>query len=176
MAENQIKSVRWWHEEIVSLMIARPDWRQYQMAQYFGVTEAWLSQIINSDVFQAYKAERLARHHENVSTTTIERVEDLANSCLDKLTDRIEALGDDFAIGPVRETCEMALKSLGYGPRGGGGNQPVQINIGVDRGLLESARNDMRRLQAQPADTPAIEGEFSHVKTEESEREPEPNY
>lgn len=157
MANTQLSKIRHWHEQIVDLMLARPEWTQGQIASYFDKTEAWLSQVINSDLFQAYYHGRMKEHQERVSEGIIDKVEGLAAVSLDKLHNRVASLEDDFNIGPVRETCEMALKSLGYGGRQGGNGSPVQVNIGIaSRSLLEEARQEMRQKQ-QAYQPPQVE-------------------
>ena len=58
MAEVQISRVKIHHEQILTWLILNPDKTQGECAAHFGVTETWLSIIINSDVFQSRWRER----------------------------------------------------------------------------------------------------------------------
>jgi hypothetical protein len=162
MAATGPKKISWWHEMLVDMMLARPEWSGGDLAEYFEVTESWLSQIINSDIFRAYRAQRFHTHQEKVSVDIIDKVEKLAVKSLDVLDKKMDVALENIAdvpIGPVRETSAMALKALGYGVNNG---SAVQVNIGIaDPKLLIEARQTIRKQQELP-----VVGESSTVQGE----------
>lgn len=145
MAKTQIKRVRPKHEHIVDLMLAAPELKQGQIAKMLGVTEAWLSQVINSDAFKAYYAMRRKEHSEKVSKSVIERVEDLAHETLDVLYHRVRNEGEMLKLRDLKDTAEMTLKALGYG-----GKETQSVNIMmIDKESLFEARERYRKARIE---------------------------
>lgn len=149
-ASAQIAKVNWRHEQIVDWMLANPKARQSECADEFGVTEAWLSTIINSDAFIEYRARRYALHQKMLSESTIERVEGLAQLGVEVLSARIEAERESIPLGIVKESADMALKACGFGAKTAGG-AAVEVNINVaDADSLARARERMRLVASRP--------------------------
>ncbi len=153
MAQSvQIKSVRPWHEQIVDWMLHNPHLTQGQCALYFHTTEAWLSSVINSDLFREYKSRRFADHHENVSHSVIERVSGLAGLSIEVLEERIKAEREDIPLGIVLDSASLMLKSMGYGPKVGPAAPAATINLnmnGAPAEVLAQAREDLRKTHVE---------------------------
>ena len=67
-----IATVRYTHDAMIDLLIARPEVTQNEVAEHFGYSTPWVSRIIRSDAFR----ERLAtRKAEIVDPAILERVE-----------------------------------------------------------------------------------------------------
>lgn len=113
MAESaQIQSMSTMHESIIAFLIANPHMKKGDVARHFQVTPAWLSTIIHSDIFQAKLAER---QDEFFSATTVpikEKLENLADMAIDRLTETIETETDPHNI---REAARLALDRIGHG-------------------------------------------------------------
>lgn len=152
------KKVNWWHTEIVTWMLGHPDGKLRECAEHFGVTQPWLSTIINCDAFKDYAGKRMKEHHSLVSISVIEQVEGLGALSLDILAERFERKRDSVPLGIVKETADMALKALGYGSRvsvDARGARNVNIAL-VDPVDLARARGHLRaRQEADEADAPA---------------------
>ena len=148
----QIKSVRPWHEQIVDWMLQNPHLTQGQCALYFSKTEAWLSSVINSDLFREYKSRRFADHHENVSHSVIERVSGLAGLSLEVLHKRIEEEKEDIPLGIVLDSATLMLKSMGFGPKAAPAPAPTTITLnlnGAPAEVLAQARDDLRKTHVE---------------------------
>lgn len=117
MSQTQIKTVRWWHESIIELMIMHPDWKNRQIALELKVSEAWLSTVIHSDAFQVVYKERREAHFARASRTVIEKAEALAHVTIDAMTEKIERLPETVPLKELRETSELCMKALGYTAR-----------------------------------------------------------
>jgi hypothetical protein len=120
-----------------------------------GVTQSYLSVVINSDAFRDYFNARRAEHNGSVSKSIIERVEELAGTTLEVLNERIAAERKTVGLSAVSDAAEIALKALGFGAQkqnNGNGNfqqnnvQNVFHIGGASLDTLESARADMRAL------------------------------
>ncbi len=150
MAQSvQIKSVRPWHEQIVDWMLQNPHLTQGQCALYFDKTEAWLSSVINSDLFREYKSRRFTQHHENVSHSVIEHVSGLAGLSLEVLRERIQDERDDIPLGIVLDSATLMLKSMGYGPKPTAAAPAATIHLNVNGAsaeVLAEARSTLRQI------------------------------
>lgn len=129
--------------------ITNPEKKQYQCAEYFNVTQTWLSVVTNSDAFVEYRRVRMAAYHEQLGAKLINKLAGVAEKSLEVIEERIEQEREDISIGVLNETADMTLKALGYssknnnGPQNGG-VQNVQNNFySVDSETLARARGRM---------------------------------
>lgn len=159
MAQSaQIKKVSWWHESIFEWMIANPEAKLRECAEFFKVTQSWLSTIIHSDVFVEKLAERRDLHFAAISQDVASKVSGLAELSLDVLEERIERERDAISLGLVKDTAEMALKAAGYiGPKPGTGSRNGDTNIflpgSIDAQTLADSRELMNQRQIESTAT-----------------------
>ena len=146
---TQIDKIRSWHEAIVDFMLQNPHLNQGDCARHLNKTESWLSTLINTDLFREYKARRFGDHHDRVSHSVIERVSGLAGLSLEVLHERITAEREKIPLGIVKDSAELMLKSLGYGPKPVATTQSPIINLNLYAAppkVLAEARDDLRRV------------------------------
>lgn len=144
-----VKRMRYWHEYVIDLMLTNPQLTQGQIAAMLNRSEAWLSRIVNSDMFRAqYEARRFALNAE-VDVSITEKLQSLADIALDQMTERVVQQGNSLPMGVLQETCALALKSLGYGaaPRGSQGGQGPQVNVHVHQATPDSLAEARARLR-----------------------------
>ena len=152
----QIKACRPWHEELLEFILANPRASGAEVAFYFGVTEAWVSTVKNTDAFRELWAQRRAEHFSRVSTGVAEKLTTLAEVTLDALTDKIEKdkRSGEVQYTTLKEVSEMTLKSLGFGAKPAAQvNAPV-VNVNnyvVDKDTLARAREAKARLTGNSA-------------------------
>lgn len=153
MAQSvQLQSIRHWHEQIVDWMLQNPHKTQGEMADFFSKTQAWISSVINSDLFREYKALRFTQHQDNISHSVIERVSGLAGLSIEVLEERIKEERADIPLGIVLDSASLMLKSLGYGPTQAAATAPTTINLNVNGAsaeVLAEARDDLRRTHVE---------------------------
>jgi hypothetical protein len=149
MAAVQLQNVRLRHQAIADWLIANPDRSQGECAQAFGLTQAWLSVIINSDIFKEYIQARLAEVSTPVLYSLREKLLGVAHRAVEKLGSCVDNSQDPEYI---LAAADKALHRLGYAPtRGpavhvsGPTNQQTNVYV-VDRETLDGARR--RYLQA----------------------------
>lgn len=148
----QIDTIRLWHEQVVDWMLENPHLTQGQCADHFDKTQSWLSTLINSDLFQEYKDRRFRQHQELVSHSVIERVSGLASLSLEVLHDRILEEKDDIPLGIVKDSAELTLKALGFGPKPSARapTTVVTLNVGgASAEVLAEARGNLRRIHEE---------------------------
>lgn len=161
MSESaSIKRVSAWHEELMDFMLAQPRAGLREAADYFGISQSWLSTVKNSDAFQERWAERRGLHSSAIDQGIRQRVEGLAEVTIETMTRKIEKEGESMGLSTLREVSETALKSLGFGnknanvnaPLQGQGNTTIHGNVVmIDRNVLAEARATREKLQRQNA-------------------------
>jgi hypothetical protein len=162
MAEAGPKKMNWWYLSIIEWMIENPDGFLYECAERMGVTQAWLSCIINSDAFRSAYKELRGEHFSNTSFTVVGKMEGIALHTAELISRKLEDEGENLPMGVLHSTAELALKALGF--VGSHGQPSVQVNvnqrvgISVDRDMLAASRERMRQLRLSQAPTsPPIE-------------------
>lgn len=152
------KKVNWWYESLVDWMLEHPEKSLRECAERFNVTAPWLSTVLHSDAFKAYKQTRMADHQTLLTLDIVGKTEVLADLSLDVLSERIERNRDTVGLGIVRETAQMALKALGYSPAKVNINAPgARVSIGlISPEELALARGHLRdkRQTATPPKEP----------------------
>jgi len=132
--KDGIAEVRYTHEECIRLLVANPFMTQRELAQMFGVTEAWMSQVMRSDAFRARLAEEKEKFWAPILGSTSEKLEALASASLDKLLDRIAGPAAMPKDELLLKSAQLATTALGYGARpagerGAGATAQVIINL-----------------------------------------------
>ena len=138
MAEVQIKKMSISHEMILNWLVMNPEKTQNECAEFFGVTPAWLSVVVNSDCFQA----RWIQRRQMLATGVVALAESKMRGVIDKGLDRLERLVEVSPDpGFVLETTDKLLGRLGYGPKTGPSVQiNTQNNYAISRDVLDQAR------------------------------------
>lgn len=131
MTGNAVAKVSYTHDAMIDLIIAEPSITKTALAKTFGYTVGWVSQITNSDAFQARLAERKAELVDPSITLTVEeKFMAIAQVSADKVLEKLSAPLVDIDV--ALESLELSSKALGYGARSAGNNQPqVQNNFVV---------------------------------------------
>jgi hypothetical protein len=126
------KPVRWWHEAIIDDMLAFPLSTLAERAGRLGYDKAYLSVIINSDMFRAVYEERRAAYRENLDATLIHKTAQVANSALDLMLEQLETKRGAIPFQALADTADKTLSRLGYGvkPQAGGLSVSVTANGG----------------------------------------------
>lgn len=151
-AANRVgpRKVNNWHQALSDFMIQHPEMRAYDVALVFGVTEAWLSTVKNSDAFKQFHDARRKEHFDRISTTVVDKVQALAEISVDELTARVETEREDMSVQALHDVSKLALQALGFG-----GRQPqVQINdnrqvVVGDTEALQRSREVLKSLRAR---------------------------
>jgi hypothetical protein len=145
MAQVQKLSIT--HDEIMDWCILHPGATLAEMGMYFGYSVSWLSQIVNSDLFQARYKERRGEIDAAVAADLPTRLRANAALALEKLGRHLETSEDpEF----LMQIADKSLHRLGYGPNKGAlsvntGNVTInqQNNFMVNKDQLAEARAKM---------------------------------
>ena len=162
---NPPKKMNWWYASILNWMVANPHRRLGDCARELNVTQAWLSTIINTDMFRAALAERQKELGSAITFDLKDKIAGVAHMVLDA---QLAELEEGLLSGKeLRETGTMALKALGY--LDGPAQSPVQINNNfgpqVTREEMRNAQRDFYSVHGGKS-APAVEIEL-RPETEE---------
>jgi hypothetical protein len=121
--QGAIAKMRYSHKAMVDMIVANPWISQGELARNFGYTEGWVSQVIASDAFQAYLAERkneLIDPH--IRATIDERMKGLVARSIEILMRKLDdpKVSDETAL----KALEIAGRAAGYGNK----SAQVQLN------------------------------------------------
>jgi hypothetical protein len=127
----ELKSVSHVHESVMNWMIANPQRSLAACAQEFGYTQAWLSTMIHSNLFQARLREKQDVLFGDLATSLNDKLAAGADIGVTKLVSQLERSEDPKFI---KDTTTMMLDKLGFGASARLGtpntihNAPVQQN------------------------------------------------
>ncbi|MDE0330998.1 MAG: hypothetical protein OXL41_03950 [Nitrospinae bacterium] len=149
---TKVKRVSNWLMALSDFMIACPDASAKQAAQFFGKSEAWISQVKNSDAFRSLHSARREEHFDRISGSMREKLTTLAEVSIDELVDRIDTNRDKVTFGQLHDAGKLALNALGFG---GSGTRNGGVNVNVDSRTvvvhdaeaLERSRETLRQLR-----------------------------
>lgn len=114
-AAGAIARVRYTHDGMIDLIIAQPMISQGEIAAHFGYTQPWVSQVMNSDAFQARLAARKTELIDPVLVASIEeKMRAVTSRSLDIVLEKLEVTKSAELGMRVLETLP---KALGYGAR-----------------------------------------------------------
>ena len=151
MAQNQIQKLNPTHLNIMRWLCEPENLGPGHMrrcALEFGVTQSWLSTIVNSDVFQA-RWQEIQKDLDSALLPTIQdQLRGTAVMALESLQEKIENgnCGQDMLL----EIADRTTKALGMGPKPGVVTSPVQNNIVFSVEELKNARDRAVREYLEP--------------------------
>ena len=116
----RLDKVRYTHDAMIDQLIANPWVSQNDLAAYFGYTPAWVSIVINSDMFQA----KLAQRRDQIVDPTLrlsleERFRAVTTRSLEILQEKLSKDASAVPDNLVLRAVELGAKALGVG-----GNAP----------------------------------------------------
>jgi hypothetical protein len=139
--------LREWHEQVMDFILLNPRATYEEIAQAFQSSAQSIGCIVRSDLFQARLRERREGRNMKVEDRIFAKLNKLAETTVDVLTERIEQEKKALGIADIRDTAELALHTLGYGkPAQAKTAQDVNLQVVVvSRDELAEARQIMRR-------------------------------
>lgn len=162
MAEKQIQTLKPRHEAIMDWLIGHPTETLGACAQAFGVTQSWLSVIVNSDVFQSRLREKTDETFLETVVPLRDRMMGLAHRAYERLSEKVEFVQDPKMLLDI---ADKTAHRLGYAPtKGPDPAAPQQVNVQqnfytADPTVLAAARDQMQRLREASAPVAERKGE-----------------
>jgi len=151
------RNYKWWHEAIIDDLIAHPFDTLKQRGARLGYDGAYLSTLINSDMFQLFYQQRKAQHAELLTTSLVEKTAAVAGKTLDLMLESLDQKRTAIPFSVLADTAQKSLATLGYGAKPApalvvnnnvNNGQQVLVSPPVSREQLADARNALLRSEA----------------------------
>lgn len=144
----ELKNVSHTHEAIMNWMLVNPEQPLRMCAAHFGYSQAWLSSLIHSDLFQARLKEKQDAIMSNIAGDITSKLKVTADLALDRINTQLEISSDPrFNL----EAAKLALTHLGFGAK----------NLAAP-GAIGNAQNVQQNFYvASPADLVAARGRIA---------------
>lgn len=157
----ELKKLKPRHDAIMEWLLANPEKTQGDCARAFGVTQAWMSTIVNSHVFQSRYQTVLQDRMESQIMPLRDKLVGLVDASVEKLMLQVEVTSDPQLCLNIVDKVGKRLppEQGGEQPRPNGGLvQNTQLNFyaSVSKEELEKARETYRR--ANPVALPPPTG------------------
>ncbi len=111
---NAIARLSHRHDQIINWLLLNPHRPLRDCAAHFNYTQAWLSSLIHSDIFQAKLKERQGEVFVAVANDIPAKLRGLADIAIEKVTRMVEESEDpDLAL----DVFDKTLHRLGYAPQ-----------------------------------------------------------
>lgn len=130
-----VQSVSIKHEAILNFLLINPTAKLREVAEYFGVTQPWLSCIIHSDAFQLRLRERQDLHFDVSVRPMLEKVTAAAELALNRIVELIPVETD---LAKLNGVADKALSRLGIGNSAPAPGTVVQVNVGIAADLAKA--------------------------------------
>jgi hypothetical protein len=101
------------HELMVDWEIENPGGTLREMGAYFGYSISWLSTMMNSDAYKAYRAGRLKDVHTYVAQDVPVKMRALAELSIERMTEMLEKSADADVI---KDSFDKVMHRYGYAP------------------------------------------------------------
>lgn len=126
--------IRYTHEAMIDLIVADPSIAQNTLAAHFGYSAAWISVVINTDMFQA----KLAQRREEIVNPLIrasleERFAAITQRSLEVLQEKLSQSSDKIPDNLALRAAELGAKAKGVGGFGNvaSAQAPVHVDVNV---------------------------------------------
>jgi len=108
----QIKRLTPRHYALMDHILAHPTTSFADIARHFGVTQAWLSTVYHSDLFQAVLNQRRTHLSEIHDNSVVAKLRNIADKSLDKITSALD--DEETPLSHTIEITKLSLKALGH--------------------------------------------------------------
>ena len=151
----EIKKLTVNHNAIADWLIAHPGkGQQKPCAQQFGITESWLSTLINQDAFQSLLKVKQDEVFQQVIIPLQDKIAGVAHASVEKLGTILDETKDGRL---VKDIADSALKALGYGGQKTASLiiNNTQNNLTVNQDALAEARQRQSQHYGRTLESPS---------------------
>lgn len=149
-----LHNMKYSHDAMVDVMVANPSIKQKELAAMFGKTDAWISIVIASDVFQLKLAERKA---ELIDPTIKEEIEArfrvMTRRSLEVLQEKLSQPSSVVDAGLALKAAELGMKGMGIGQE----RSTVVVESGDRLGRLAARLEGLLGPRTAPAPLPQVD-------------------
>lgn len=149
--------MRPWMHTLVDFMLDNPELPLKETAAHFRRSYAYMSMIMNSDMFKSELARRREERRRATDEGITHRLGKIATKALDVLEEKLDNTAK-LSTGQVKDIADMTLNRLGYGvvkeaPPMGGTNNSLSVTVNLPQEVLTGAREAIRQREQGLAQT-----------------------
>lgn len=142
----QLKSLSHHHLAVMDYMLAHPTLPLWHVAKEFNRTQAWLSTVINSDLFQAHMHERRKLMEDAQRACLADKLFQAASTGMDKLNAALD--DDETSVAEKRAITRMALESQGMLTSGRTQTASIVVNNNNTAQALSATEENKAKVNA----------------------------
>jgi hypothetical protein len=111
-----LANMKYSHDAMVDVIVANPSIKQKELAAMFGRSDAWISVVMASDVFQMKLAERRQEIIDPLMKEEIEaRFKMVTRRSLEVLQEKLNSPSSVVDAGLALKAAELGMKGMGIG-------------------------------------------------------------
>ncbi len=127
------------HNAIADWLIANPGRGQQGLcAEEFGITQSWLSTLINQDAFQSLLKNKQSDIFDEVIVPLKDKIAGVAHRSVEKLGEILDTTNDGRL---VKDISDSMIKALGYGQEHKPGVTINNTTLTINQIALQEARH-----------------------------------
>lgn len=155
-AKPVVQKLTYSHQAMIDLILANPGISQNAIAERFGYTPSWISQVMSSDAFQAAFAARRAEIVDPALALTVEQnFKALVARSLDILQQKLNRPANEIPDQLALRAFEIGARVAGYGHSDAPpvtARQEVHVHLEqLGSGLVALLQRKKTEVQALPA-------------------------
>jgi hypothetical protein len=155
-AKPAIQKLRYSHEAMIEMIVAEPSVPQHELARRFGMTQSWISTVINSDAFQVKLHERMGETWGELTTSMQDQLKGLMARSMEILRAKLDNHHSNIPDQLALRTLELTSRAAGYGAR-----DTTTVNVNVTQKLDDNADQLVHLLRRKKAEV--LEGESTFI-------------
>lgn len=152
--------IRYTHEAMCDLIVGNPWISQNEIAEYFGYSVGWISQIITSDAFQSRLAERRVEIIDpELKATVEERFKAMVLQSIAVVQAKLSRPVDQVPNSLALKAMELGAKALGVG-----GNAAPAVHQDPNARLEELGKRLEGLIQRKRIEGGVIDGQAHEIE------------
>src|ERR1700674_4737061 len=157
--KGAIQKVNYSHDGMINLILTNRGISQNQIAQHFGYTASWVSQVMSSDAFRARLMERAAEIEDPTIRASVEEgLKGLITRSMEILKEKLNGEAASIPDNLVLRTLDLSTRAAGYGAK----TTAVAVQVNVDSHLEELGGRLTTLLARKKSET--IQTELEHAQ------------
>lgn len=136
------------HEMMGEWILENPGGTLLEMGAFFGYSESWLSQVVNSDMFKSYMAGRMKDVQAYVSMDIPQKMAHLAEISIERMTEVMKKSEDADVI---KDSFDKVMHRYGYAPNARNAIQPHGPGpaIGQQNNVFFLSQTDLDKVRGK---------------------------
>lgn len=141
------------HNAIADWLIANPGRGQQALcASEFGITQSWLSTLINQDAFQSLLKNKQSNIFDEVIVPLKDKIAGVAHRSVEKLGEILDNTNDGRL---VKDISDSMIKALGYGQEQKPGVTINNTTLTINQIALQEARHRQSQHYGKTLEDPS---------------------